>query len=94
MMVRVRLFARARELVGTDAVDVELPAGGTVADLRNRLGEAFPALRPLVPRSAVAVNEEFAAEDLVLSAAAEVALLPPVSGGSDTSSKRRETDIA
>jgi molybdopterin converting factor subunit 1 len=81
MTVRVRLFARARELAGVDAVNVDLPAGGTVADLRTRLGEAFPALRPLVPRSAVAVNEEFATEDMILSAAAEVALLPPVSGG-------------
>jgi molybdopterin converting factor subunit 1 len=81
MTVRVRLFARARDLAGTDAVDVELPAGGTVADLRLQLGEKCPALRALLARSAVAVNEEFAGDDIVISAAAEVALLPPVSGG-------------
>jgi molybdopterin converting factor small subunit len=58
-----------------------LPAGATVADLRARLGSACPALGPLLPRSAVAVNEEFAEDSVAISAAAEVALLPPVSGG-------------
>jgi molybdopterin synthase catalytic subunit len=50
--------------------------------LRESLGETCPALRPLLPRSAVAIDAEFATDDVVLSDAAEVALLPPVSGGS------------
>jgi molybdopterin converting factor subunit 1 len=81
MNVRVRLFARARELAGADAVEVELRAGATVAELRSRLGEICPPLRPLLPRSAVAVNEEFAGDDAIIPAGAEAALLPPVSGG-------------
>jgi molybdopterin converting factor subunit 1 len=81
MTVRVRLFARARDLVGADAVTVELPAGGTVGDVRAALGETCPELRPLLPRSAVAVAEEFAGDEVVIPAGAEVALLPPVSGG-------------
>jgi molybdopterin synthase catalytic subunit/molybdopterin synthase sulfur carrier subunit len=81
MTVRVRLFARARELAGLDVLSVELSPGATVADLRTGLGEACPALRPLLPRSAVAVNEEFAGDDIVIPPAAEVALLPAVSGG-------------
>ena len=81
MTVRVRLFARARDLAGADAVTVELPAGATVGDLRARLGEACPALWPLLPRSAVAVDEDFAGDNAVIPAGAEVALLPPVSGG-------------
>jgi molybdopterin converting factor subunit 1 len=83
MTVPVRLFARARELAGTDAVTVELPAGATVAILRERLAEACPALRPLLARSAVAVNEEFAGDETLIPVDAETALLPPVSGGSD-----------
>ncbi len=81
MTVRVRLFARARDLAGADAVAVEMPAGATVAELRRRLGEACPALRPLLPRSAVAVNEDFAGDAAPIPPGAEVALLPPVSGG-------------
>ena len=81
MTIQVRLFARARDLAGAGAVSVELPAPATVAELRDRLGEVCPALRPLLPRSAVAVDEEFAKDDSVIPAGAEVALLPPVSGG-------------
>jgi molybdopterin converting factor small subunit len=81
MTFRVRLFARARDLAEAEVVTVELPPGATVADLRARLGQACPALGPLLPRSAVAVDEEFAEDSVAIPAGAEVALLPPVSGG-------------
>jgi molybdopterin converting factor subunit 1 len=81
MTCRVRLFARARDLAGAAEVEVEVPAGGTVADLRRRLAEARPALAGLLSRSAVAVAGEFAGDEVVLGPGAEIALLPPVSGG-------------
>jgi molybdopterin converting factor subunit 1 len=81
MTVRVRLFARAKDLAGADAVAVTLPPGATVADLRRRLVADHPALAALLSRCAVAVAGEFAEDSLTLTAGAEVALLPPVSGG-------------
>ena len=81
MNVRVRLFARARDLAGADVVELELPAGATAGNLRRALAEKVPALAPLLARSALAVNDEFAEDPLVLPPGAEVALLPPVSGG-------------
>jgi molybdopterin converting factor subunit 1 len=84
MQVRVRLFARARDLGGADAVVLDLPAGATAGDLRRRLAEEHPALQGLVERSALAVDNEFAEDDLTLLQGAEVALLPPVSGGQRT----------
>jgi molybdopterin converting factor subunit 1 len=81
MILRVRLFARARDLGGADALSVELPAGATVAELRRTIATVAPALAALLRRCAVAVNSDFAEETRVLSAADEVAVLPPVSGG-------------
>ena len=81
MTVRVRLFARARDLAGAEVVEVPLPDGATVADLRARLAGVCPALGPLLPRAAVAVNEDFAGDDAAIPPGAEVALIPPVSGG-------------
>jgi len=81
MRVTVRLFAQARELAGSATVVVELPDGSTVEELRRRLAEAYPALSNLLKRSALAVNNEFADDSLALPLQAEVALLPPVSGG-------------
>jgi molybdopterin converting factor subunit 1 len=77
----VRLFARARDLAGTDRVTLSLPAGATVGDLRRRLAADYPALAELLTRSALAVAGEFAHDADLLPADAEVALLPPVSGG-------------
>jgi molybdopterin converting factor subunit 1 len=81
MTCRVRLFARAKDLAGADVVDVTLPPGATVADLRRCLAADRPTLAKLLPRCAVAVAGEFAEDSLTLPAGAEVALLPPVSGG-------------
>ncbi len=75
------LFAKLRDAAGADAVAVELPAGGTVADLRRRLGEAHPAVAGLLERSAIAVNHDFADDARPLAPGDEVAVIPPVSGG-------------
>jgi molybdopterin converting factor subunit 1 len=81
MKITVQLFARARDLAGSDAVTVELPAMATVAEIRQVLSKRYPSLARLIERSALAVNSEFADDSLMLQADAEVALLPPVSGG-------------
>jgi molybdopterin converting factor subunit 1 len=81
MKIPVCLFARARDLAGVDRVAVNLPDGATVGDLRRQLAAECPALAGLLNRCALAVNEEFADDALTLPPHAEVALLPPVSGG-------------
>jgi molybdopterin converting factor subunit 1 len=80
-VVRVKLFARARDLAGTDVVMVRLPEGATVAELRRRLLVEQPKLKELIDRSALAINQEFADDATRVFEGAEVALLPPVSGG-------------
>lgn len=81
MLTRIRLFAIARERAGAAEVSVDLAEGATVAALRARLAEQLPALRPLLPNVMVAVDAEYAADDLVIPRGAEIALIPPVSGG-------------
>jgi molybdopterin converting factor subunit 1 len=81
MRVRVRLFARAKDLMGASSVTLDLAEGATVGQLRQRLAEEQPALAVLLQRSALAVNDEFAQDETILPPGAEVALLPPVSGG-------------
>lgn len=81
MNVLVRLFARARDIVGKDAIQVKLHSGATVRDLREQLEAEHPRLKPLLEKSALAVNDEFADDSLPIPLNAEIALLPPVSGG-------------
>ena len=76
----VRFFARARDLAGVESLTLADPPA-TVGSLRRLLAEKLPALAPLLTKSALAVNSEFADDETPLPADAEVAVLPPVSGG-------------
>lgn len=81
MTVQVRLFARARDLAGTDMMTVAVPEGATVGQLRQNLAASCPALASLLQRSVFAVDNEFAVDDVKLTPRTEIALVPPVSGG-------------
>jgi molybdopterin converting factor subunit 1 len=83
MLVHVRLFAVARERVGRAALDMELPAHATLADLKEALSRAHPDLQDLMAHLKFAVDQEYAEDDHVLTSACEVAVIPPVSGGSN-----------
>lgn len=81
MRIRVKLFARFKDLADCDTLEIDVPAPAAVGDLRRRLRERFPQTAGLLERSAVAVNNELVEDDCLLTDYAEVALLPPVSGG-------------
>ncbi len=81
MNVCVRLFAAARQAAGQDRLELELPEGATVGDLRRALSGQLPELAELVRRAMFAVDTEYAPDDRTLPRDAEVACIPPVSGG-------------
>lgn len=80
MRLVVRLFASAREALGTSTVDVDLPFGATVGQLLDELRRTHPRLAT-TPELLVSVNLEYAANDRALREYDEIALIPPVSGG-------------
>jgi molybdopterin converting factor subunit 1 len=82
MRVTILLFARAKDLAGADRLVLELPAGATVGQLREALARQAPSLAGLLPRSAIAVQGEYAGDEVAVPEQADVALIPPVSGGS------------
>ena len=77
MEVTVLLFAMLRERAGARQLTIDLPDGARVSDALTELGDLAAGL-PLV----MAVNREYAPEDQVLDPGDELALIPPVSGGS------------
>ena len=81
MNVSIRLFARARDLAGEELVEIDLPPKATVGELRQRLGERYPALRPLLAHLFIAINEEYAHDSDPVPPQARMACFPPVSGG-------------
>ena len=80
--IRVHLFARCRDIVGAETIDIEMPWLGTkVKGLREHIGRLVPELVPLLARSQIAINNEFASDDWLIHEGDEIAIIPPVSGG-------------
>jgi len=71
------LFAGLRERAGAAQVELELPEGAVVGDALERMRGLTDGI-PVV----MAVNHEYAAPGDPLHGGDEVALIPPVSGGS------------
>ncbi len=86
MEIEIRLFATLKDRAGSDRIRVALPADPTtVAALLDAVGADYPALAPALGSALVAVNRAFAGSETPVSAADEVAIFPPVSGGSPPS---------
>lgn len=81
LRVRVRLFAMLRETAGTRELEVELPPGATVEDAWAAVVTAIPALAPARSALRFAVDGAYADPATPLADGAEVACIPPVSGG-------------
>jgi molybdopterin converting factor subunit 1 len=81
MEVTVRLFALAKERVGRAELRIELAEPATVGDLRAALGSQWPEIGPLWSRALIAVDAEYAADDATLTPNSQIAVIPPVSGG-------------
>jgi len=91
-MIRLRLFAQAREAAGTALAELDPADHATLADVlaaaRERFGPDFAAV---LDRSRVWVNGDDppSGPTSPLRAGDEVAVLPPVSGGTDAPGGRR-----
>jgi molybdopterin synthase catalytic subunit len=77
------MFAGLKELVGGQEIVVELPDGARVGDLAEALGREYPRLKAVIPGLAFAVNEEYRSHEHVLHDNDEIALIPPISGGTN-----------
>jgi molybdopterin synthase catalytic subunit len=77
MQVRVRLFAALRERAGREELELELPSEARVSDALAQIDWLTGGLKVVM-----AVNREYADGDAVLHSGDELALIPPVSGGS------------
>ena len=82
MRVRVLFFGILKDLAGKSSDWIELPDGALVRNVLEHYAAQTPRLKESLASLAVAVNQQYAGAETVLKADDEVALLPPVSGGS------------
>lgn len=80
MKIQLLFFGITTDLVGASSLDLEISEATTVANFKNVLNEKFQQLEN-INSYAIAVNESYATDDLLLKESDVVAIIPPVSGG-------------
>lgn len=80
----VKMFAGARERVGSDVIEIEVNLPLSVLQFKEQLAVQFEAMRPLVEFGRIAIGNEFVSDSTIIDHAyihSVIALIPPVSGG-------------
>ena len=83
MKIPIQLFASLKDAAKTSKIEVEIAENASVAQLLEAVARDFPALEKWLPHVRVAVNEEYATNDQIVREGDDIALIPPVSGGSE-----------
>lgn len=78
-MIKVKCFGVAREIVENDTFIVQVD-NLSVKELRSELHTSFPEFSK-INGFMIAVNQEYATDDMSVTSHDEVAIIPPVSGG-------------
>ena len=84
MKVKLLFFANLKNIISKSRIDLTLPDGANVLQLREILLGSYPQLKEVLPNVIVSINQEFAFDEDLIPEGAEIAFFPPVSGGSDT----------
>jgi MoaE-MoaD fusion protein len=90
----IKLFAGLAEKFGEAAVLLQSESEEvTAGELKRLLSEAHPALSALIQSSFIARNHAYARDEEAVNSADELALIPPVSGGSGIEEENQTADI-
>jgi molybdopterin converting factor subunit 1 len=92
--VRVKLlfFGAARDAVGEGQVELVLTGASTAASALEKVIERYPQLRRFGGSLLFAVNQEYARGDHEVRDGDELAVFPPVSGGSEEAAQTSVCD--
>lgn len=82
MDITIKLFALMREKAGRDTIVLQLPRGANAAQALAVLQQDYPVLQPYMSRVRLALRQDFVEAATILQEGDELAVIPPVSGGS------------
>ena len=90
MQIRVLFFGVLKDVAGRSSEELNLPENATAGDVLQHYERSLAGLNGKLSSIAISVNQEYSTADAKLKSGDEVALLPPVSGGSPRAKIIRE----
>jgi molybdopterin converting factor subunit 1 len=79
--VKLLFFATLRDRAGTKTMEIDIPSDLTVQGLKEKISMEYPNLKESMSSVLITINREYAFDEAVIPADAELAMFPPVSGG-------------
>lgn len=79
--IKLLFFATLRERAGTKSLELDIPDEMTIQGLKEKLAGEYPNLKESMRSVLITINREYAFDEAVVPAGAEIAMFPPVSGG-------------
>lgn len=79
--VKLLFFATLRDRAGTKSMELDIPSGLTIHELKEKISKEFPNLKDSMSSVLITINREYAFDEAVIPPSAELAMFPPVSGG-------------
>ena len=80
MIVKILAFGITKDILGTMQKEIEINEEINVRELKELLEKDFPELKRLKSYF-IAIDDEYAEDDQILTVSNEIAIIPPVSGG-------------
>jgi len=78
--MKIKCFGIAKDITATSDLTIKAAGISNVADLRQWLNNHYPAFANM-KSCMIAVNQEYADNNLLISDQDEIAIIPPVAGG-------------
>jgi len=79
--IKLLFFATLRERAGVKSMELDIPVNLTIQELKDKISSDFPNLKDSMKSVLISVNREYAFDEAVVPADAEIGMFPPVSGG-------------
>lgn len=79
--VKIFLFSTIRARIGKKQLELQLPVGSSINDLKYMLADLYPEAAPAVQNMLSSVNHVFSGDETVIPDRAEIAFFPQVGGG-------------
>jgi len=79
--IKLLFFATIRDRAGTRSLELDIPPDMTIQGLKDKLASDIPNLKDSMKSVLITINREYAFDEAIVPADAEIGMFPPVSGG-------------
>ncbi len=79
--INVKFFSHLKEKAGVDAISMQIEPNNTIADLKQQVIAAYPALDTHLTNILILIDSQIAIDEDIIPAGSTVSFMTPIGGG-------------